>query len=107
MTPQRMVKQSATSSRLLERNVASRETTDSSRVRERSRSSREKTTTSEAAVTKAMKLRIHGPTELNENECTELRTPERVRNVPKSDNRKAPITSSTFQDRKSTRLNSS
>ena len=44
-----------------------------------------------------MKPRNHGPIELCVNEWIESTTPERVRNVPKSDRQNAPITSSMFQ----------
>ena len=44
-----------------------------------------------------MKPRNQGPIELCVNEWIELMTPERVRNVPKSDRPKAMITSSMFQ----------
>ena len=44
-----------------------------------------------------MKPRNHGPSGLSVNEWIELTTPERVRNVPKSDRQNARITSSTFQ----------
>ena len=44
-----------------------------------------------------MKPRNHGPIGLCVNEWIELSTPDRVRNVPKSDRQNAPITSSTFQ----------
>ena len=44
-----------------------------------------------------MNARNHGPIELCVNEWIELTTPERVRNVPKSESEKARITRSTFQ----------
>ena len=44
-----------------------------------------------------MKARNHGPIELCVNEWIELTTPERVRNVPKSESENARITSRTFQ----------
>ena len=44
-----------------------------------------------------MKPRNQGPIELCVNEWIELMTPERVRNVPKSESPKARITSSMFQ----------
>ena len=46
-----------------------------------------------------MKARNHGPIELCVNEWIELTTPERVRNVPKSDSENARITSRTFHTR--------
>ena len=46
-----------------------------------------------------MNARNHGPIELCVNEWIELTTPERVRNVPKSDSENARITSRTFQTR--------
>ena len=46
-----------------------------------------------------MNARNHGPIELCVNEWIELTTPERVRNVPKSDSENARITSSRFQTR--------
>ena len=46
-----------------------------------------------------MKSRNHGPIELSVKEWIELRIPERVRNVPKIERKKAPITSTTFQTR--------
>ncbi len=44
-----------------------------------------------------MKPRNHGPIELSVKEWIEFRTPERVRNVPKSESPNASMTSSTFQ----------
>ena len=46
-----------------------------------------------------MKPRNHGPIELSVNEWIELRIPERVRNVPKSESENASTTSRTFQTR--------
>jgi hypothetical protein len=46
-----------------------------------------------------MKKRNQGPIELCVNEWIELTTPERVRNVPKSESENASSTSSTFQTR--------
>ena len=44
-------------------------------------------------------MRNHGPIALSVNEWTELRIPERVRNVPKIESENARMTSSTFQSR--------
>ena len=44
-----------------------------------------------------MNARNHGPIELWVNEWIEFTTPERVRNVPKSESENARITSRTFQ----------
>ena len=44
-----------------------------------------------------MNPRNHGPSGLSVNEWIELTTPERVRNVPKSERQNARITSSMFQ----------
>ena len=46
-----------------------------------------------------MNARNHGPIELWVNEWIEFTTPERVRNVPKSESENARITSRTFQTR--------
>ena len=46
-----------------------------------------------------MKKRNHGPIELCVKEWMELTTPDRVRNVPKSESENARSTSSTFQTR--------
>ncbi len=46
-----------------------------------------------------MKPRNQGPIELSVKEWIELRIPERVRNVPKSESENASTTSKTFQTR--------
>src|SRR4026208_567131 len=94
-----MVRQSASRSRVLEGNAAARELGASSLVGERSSGRRQKTSASETATLIAMKARNHAPIELCAKEGVEVKTPDRVRKVPKSASENARITSRTFQIR--------
>ena len=95
-TPHRIAKASASSSRLLNRNVASRDTTDSSRWSLRSSGSRHSSSVVANASTTARNTSSAGPTGDCTNEWIELTTPLRVRNVPRIDSEKVALTSTTF-----------
>ena len=92
-----MVKQTTSKSRLLNRKLDSRETSDSSLcsllrcdrfwIRKKVQTAR----------VKPMKTRNHVPIEDCANACTELITPERVRNVPSIESRKVAKISDMFQ----------
>src|ERR1700690_2607516 len=95
--PQRMVKQTTSRSRLLNRKLDSRETSDSSLcslLRCDRFLTRKKTQT---AVVSAMKTMNQVPMEDCAKACTELMTPERVRKVPSIESRKVAKTSAMFQ----------
>src|ERR1019366_6005034 len=95
--PQRMVKQTTSSSRLLNRKLDSRETSDSSLcslLRCGRFLIRKKTQT---AMVSEMKTRNHVPIDDCAKACTELMTPERVRKVPSSESRKVAKMSDMFQ----------
>ncbi len=96
MTPQQIAKQSASRSRLLKRNVASRETTDSSLWSARRSGSRHRIIDTEKAMTTARKPSSQGPMADWTNECTEFTTPLRVRKSPKMASEKAVLTSTMF-----------
>ena len=98
-TPQNTVKAMATSSRLLYRNAASRETRDSSRERARSNGSRATMSTAEKTTTTTMKPTNHAPIGDCEKLWIELTTPLRVRKVPKIESAKVIATRTTFQMR--------
>ena len=86
--PQRMVKQTTSKSRLLNRKLDSRETSDSSLcslLRCDWFCTRKKTQT---ARVRPMKTRNQVPIEDCAKACTELMTPERVRKVPSMESRK-------------------
>src|ERR1017187_3093566 len=99
-----MVKQTTSKRRLLNRKLDSRETSDSSLcslLRCDRFATRKKLQT---ASVSPMKTRNQVPIEDCANACTELITPERVRNVPSIESRKVAKMSAMFQtDRKSTR----
>ncbi len=73
----------AANSRLLSRNADSRDTTESMRPGVRNRSPRQASSTSELATMMPRNVSSHGPMSLSLKACTELMTPERVRNVPR------------------------
>ena len=93
-----MAKASASSSRLLNRNVASRETTDSSRCSLRSSGSRHTISAVATASTTAMNAsRIDADARTATKAWIEPTTPLRVRNVPNSASAKVAVTSTMFQ----------
>src|SRR5580692_1886410 len=95
--PHRMVKQTASRSTLLNRKLDSRETTASSLcslLRCARLTTRKYVQT---ASVKPIKTRNHVPIEDCAKACTELMTPERVRNVPSMESRKVAKTSAMFQ----------
>src|SRR5450755_2771799 len=95
--PHSMVKQTTSRRRLLNRKLDSRETSDSSLcslLRCERFATRKKLQT---ASVNPMKTRNHVPIEDCANACTELITPERVRNVPSIESRKVAKMSAMFQ----------
>ena len=95
--PHRMVKQTTRRSRLLNRKLDSRETSDSSLcslLRWDRFLTRKKTQT---AVVSAMKTMNQVPMEDCAKAWTELMTPERVRNVPSRESRNVAKTRDMFQ----------
>ena len=96
ITPHRIANANASSSRLLNRKVASRETSDSSRCSLRSIGSRHTSIAVENASTTARNPSSAGPTGDWTNEWIELTTPLRVRNVPRIESENVPLTSTTF-----------
>src|SRR5271155_1939090 len=95
--PHKMVKQSVSKRRLLNRKLDSRETSDSSLCslwRCDRFFTRKKVQT---ARINPMKTRNQVPIEDCANACTELITPERVRNVPNMESRKVAKMSDIFQ----------
>src|SRR5580704_13715892 len=81
--PHRTVKHATSRSRLLNRKLDSRETSDSSRFSLRRCSRFLRNQYRQTANVSARKLTNHVPIEDCANACTELTTPDRVRNVPK------------------------
>ena len=97
--PQKTTKQSATSSRLLSRKIASRESSESSRCSERSDSARVATRKIEPAIIAAISSRNGTPSVEAPNAWIEFSTPERTRNVPRIASTPVASTSETFQIR--------
>ena len=95
--PQKTTKQSATSTRLLSRNTASRESSESSRCSERSDSARLATSAIEPAIITAISTRNGTPSVDAPNAWIDSRIPERTRNVPRIASTPVASTSETFQ----------
>src|SRR6185436_6799178 len=68
-------------------------------VFDRSSGNRQMMSATDTATAMMMNERNHGPIELFVNEWIELTTPERVRNVPKSERQNASETSTMFHTR--------
>ena len=95
--PQKITKQSPTSTRLLSRKTASRESSESSRASERRSGARETTSAIEPAISTPMRTRNGTPSVDAPNAWIELRIPERTRNVPRIASTPVASTSETFQ----------
>ena len=85
--------------RLLRRNAASRDSGESMRPGERSSSPRHAIRPTPSAALKPRNVSSHGPIDDVLNACTELSTPDRVRNVPRIVRQNVAITSDRFQTR--------
>ncbi len=86
-------------SRLLTRNADSRETGESIRPGDRRRSPRQKMSAMLVAATTPRNTSSHGPMSDTVNECTEFRTPLRVRKVARIVKQKVDRTRDRFQTR--------
>ncbi len=95
--PQKTTKQSATSTRLLSRNAASRDSSESSRCSERSDSERLATSAIEPAIITTISTRNGIPSVDAPNAWIDSRMPERTRNVPRIASTPVASTSETFQ----------
>ena len=95
--PQKITKQSPTSTRLLSRKTASRESSESSRCSERRSGARETTSAIEPAIITPIRTRNGTPSVEAPNAWIELRIPERTRNVPRIASTPVASTSETFQ----------
>ena len=95
--PQKITKQSPTSTRLLSRKTASRESSESRRCSERSSLARESTSATEPAISPQIRIRNGTPSVEAPNAWIELRIPERTRKVPRIASTPVASTSETFQ----------
>ena len=95
--PQKITTQSPTSSRLLTRKIASRESSESIRRSERRSSSRETISAVEPISTTAIRTSSGAPTVEAPKAWIDCRTPERTRKVPSRASEKVPTISDTFQ----------
>ena len=86
-------------SRLLTRNADSRDQGESMRPGARRRSARQAMSPIPTAAQIPRNTSSHGPMADSVNECTELMTPERVRNVPRMVRQNVAMTSERFQTR--------
>jgi hypothetical protein len=94
--PQKITKQSPTSTRLLSRKTASRESSESSRCSERSELERDETSTIEPAIMVTIRARNGTPSVEPPNAWMDSRIPERTRNVPRMASTPVASTSETF-----------
>ncbi len=97
--PRSTTKANAANSTLFARNAPSREIGESIDPGERNRSARQPIRPTEPSTTMAKNVRIAGPIWLSVNACTESRTPERVRNVPRIVSENVAQSSERFQTR--------
>src|ERR1700761_3099380 len=95
--PHKMVKQAASSTRLLNRKLDSRETSDSSLCSDLRWSRCLRKVNRQIASTIARKAVNQVPIEDCAKACTELTRPERVRSVPRMESMKVEKISHTFQ----------
>jgi len=84
MVPQKMAKATPTRSKLLIRNVASRDTKESSWFSLLSCGHRHQSSRAAPIMTTAIRKMNGGPMLVSENACTDERRPLRVSSVPKS-----------------------
>jgi hypothetical protein len=95
--PQNTTKAIATSTRLLSRKIASRESSESRRLSERSASRRHRTSATEPAIMIPMRITNGTPSVDAPKAWIESRMPERTRNVPRIASVPVASTSETFQ----------
>src|ERR1700704_2240006 len=95
--PHSTVKAMATNTRLLKRNIDSRDTAASRCRLERRRSRRKPSRANEPIASTARKGRKYRPTGDSENVWTEDRRPDRVRNVPRTAGETAEGIRATFK----------
>ena len=97
--PQKTTKHSPTSTRLLARKIASRDSSESSRCSERSTSRRVTTSAIEPRIITAISVTNGTPSVDAPNAWIESRIPERTRKVPRMASTPVASTSETFQTR--------
>src|SRR3970040_2369880 len=95
--PQSTAKQEASRMRLLNRKLDSREASESSWFSLLRKSSRRSSTNPQTNSTRLKKTAKYGPMADCAKACTELSTPERVRNVPKIHSKKVAKMRPMFQ----------
>ena len=95
--PQRITRQSPTSTRLFSRKNASRESSESSRASERRSGARQTIRPTDRTTTQQMKVRNCVPIVDAPKAWIESRMPLRTRNVPSSASTNVPQISDTFQ----------